>query len=431
MESFFHIEAISGIILLFAAAIALIWANSSFAPSYHALWHTPISIGIGEFTFSRSLHFWVNDALMTVFFLVVGMEIRRELYDGALSNVRQATLPIFAAIGGVIVPALIFLSFNHEPVVRNGWAVPAATDIAFAVGVLALLGKSVPNNIRILLLALAIIDDVIAILIIALFYSGGIDTYGLFVAFTGVAAVLSLQMVGIGNAWAYVAPGFAIWLGLMESGAHPTLAGVVLGMMTPVLPGRSIDRPIDTAIRAISEVAKRIHGTPGNQRTEAELAQPLKELRLAQRELVSPVTRVVQALHPWVAFGIMPLFALANAGITLQDINLTIPGGTSIMLGVIAGLVVGKPLGVMLASWIAVRTGFCKLPAQTNWRGILLIGLLGGIGFTMSIFVANLAFTDPNLLGAAKLGVLIASVLAASFGLCYGLVSARLSRKNI
>lgn len=425
LETFLHIEAVSGIILLIAAAVALIWANSSYSASYHTFWHTPISVGIGDFVFSRSLHFWINDGLMTIFFLVVGMEIRRELYDGALSNLRLASLPIIAAIGGVVAPAIIFYTINPEPVLRNGWAIPAATDIAFAVGVLALLGRSIPNVVRILLLALAIIDDVIAIIIIALFYSGGIDIYGLFVACTGIAVVLSLRMVGIGNAWAYVAPGVAIWLGLMESGAHPTLAGVVLGMMTPVLPGRSAERPIDIAIRSISEVAEYLEKNPSSRGAESELAIPLRELRLAQREMVAPVTRVVQALHPWVAFGIMPLFALANAGVTLNEIDLSVFGSTSVMLGVMGGLIIGKPLGIMLASWIAVRTNLCRLPPQASWKSMMLVGILGGIGFTMSIFVANLAFSDASLLSAAKLGVLLASVIAAIIGLAYGLLTGR------
>ena len=234
LERFLHVEAVSGIALLFAAAVALVWANSPYAHSYHALWDLPVSIGLGSFAFSQSLHFWINDGLMTVFFLVVGMEVRREIHEGALSERSQASLPVAAAVGGVVAPAAIFLALNLDPVRSQGWAVPTATDIAFAVGVLALLGRSIPRNVRVFLLALAIIDDVVAVLIIAFFYSGGLDIGGFVVAAFGVLMVLGLQRIGVGSAYPYVLPGAVVWIGLLMSGAHPTLAGVALGLMTPV-----------------------------------------------------------------------------------------------------------------------------------------------------------------------------------------------------
>ncbi len=417
IERFMHIEAVSGVTLLVAAAAALVWANSPWAATYHALWHTPLSIGIGDFVFSRSLHFWINDALMTVFFLVVGMEVRREIHYGALASVKLASLPIIAAIGGVVVPALIYVSVNSRPPLIDGWAVPTATDIAFAVGMLAILGRSVPPGVRILLLALAIIDDIAAVLIIALFYSGGLDTAGLLVAALGILAVIGLQRIGIGSAYAYILPGAVIWIGLLQTGAHPTLAGVVLGLMTPVLPGRTREPAIDAAMRAVSDCARRLSGVGGE---TGPLAQPLRELRLAQRDLQAPVVRVGAALHPWVAYGIMPLFALANAGVTLDAVDLGAPGAVAVIGGVVAALALGKPAGILLASWIAVRLGLCRLPPGVTWAGVLLMGLLAGIGFTMSIFIANLAFTDETLLAAAKLGVLLASTLAAILGLVYG-----------
>ncbi|MGV6875000.1 Na+/H+ antiporter NhaA [Pseudochelatococcus sp. B33] len=415
IERFMHIEAVSGVVLLAAAATALIWANSPWAHSYHDLWHTPVSVGIGDFVFSRSLHFWINDALMTVFFLVVGMEVRREIHDGALASLKLAALPVIAALGGVLMPALIYVTVNSSSPPVHGWAVPTATDIAFAVGILAILGKSVPGNVRILLLALAIIDDIAAVVIIALFYSGGLDPAGLLIAALGVLAVIGLQRIGIGNA--YVVPGAIVWIGLLQTGAHPTLAGVVLGLMTPVLPVRTQEPPLDIAVRAVRECVERAGMAGGD--AEA-IAKPVRDLRLAQRELLAPVTRVGAALHPWVAYGIMPLFALANAGVTLGDIDLSGPGAGAVMAGVIVALVAGKPLGIMLASWAAVRLSICHLPPQVTWAGLLLMGLLAGIGFTMSIFIANLAFTDASLLGAAKLGVLLASTLAALIGLAYG-----------
>ncbi|MGC4029865.1 MAG: Na+/H+ antiporter NhaA [Steroidobacteraceae bacterium] len=379
---FARIEAASGILLLIAAAVALVWANSPLAQSYEALWHTPLSIGLGHWVFSRPLHFWINDGLMTLFFLVVGMEIRREIHDGALATLRQAAMPLVAAMGGVVAPALIYLSLNAPAAQMRGWAVPTATDIAFAVGVLALLGRSVPVNVRIFLLALAIIDDIIAVLIIAFFYSGGLDVMGLPVAALGLITTLLFQRAGIVSAFPYCIPGALVWTGLFLSGAHPALAGVVLGLMTPVLRPRN-------------------------------------------RDLAAPVTRVQQALHPWAAFVIMPLFALANAGVTISGTDLTAASSVAVLAGVALALVAGKPLGIFTASWLMVRLGLCRLPEGVAWSGILLIGLLGGIGFTMSVFIAMLAFEEAALLAAAKLGILLGSVAAALLGLAWGWMLAR------
>ncbi|MFT4103126.1 MAG: Na+/H+ antiporter NhaA [Burkholderiaceae bacterium] len=415
LERFLHIEAASGIVLLIAAAVALIWANSPFAHGYHALWHLPVSIGIGGFTFSESLHFLVNDALMTVFFLVVGMEIRREIHEGALSDPRQASLPILAALGGVAAPALIYAALNGDPSRIHGWAVPTATDIAFAVGVLALLGRGIPAHVRIFLLALAIIDDIVAVLIIALFYSGGLDWHGFLVAGLGILAVLGLQRIGIGSALAYVLPGAVVWIGLLMTGAHPSLAGVVLGMMTPVVPLPMRERPLDGVTRAV----QRLHDHDDAQGAQG-LTAPLRQLRLAQRELLPPVVRVQMALHPWVAYGIMPVFALANAGVGMGGIDLSAAGPRWVIGSVALALVAGKPLGVVGVSWAAVRLGWCRLPPGVSWAGIWLIGLLAGVGFTMSLFIAMLAFDDEALLGAAKLGVLTGSLVAALLGLAWG-----------
>ena len=416
-ERFLHIEAVSGIVLLVAATAALIWANSPLSASYQHLWHTPLSIGVGSYVFSQSLHFWINDALMTVFFLVVGMEIRREIHEGALSDMRQAALPIAAAFGGVVVPALIYLALNFGTTRQHGWAVPTATDIAFAVGVLALLGRSIPSNVRVFLLALAIIDDIIAVLIIAFFYSGGLGYGGLAVAGIGVLGVLGLQQMGVGSAYAYVVPGAILWTGLLMTGAHPTLAGVVLGLMTPVVPVRMREQPLD----ALARIAGELTGTSGRANADPNfLKHPLRQLRLAQRELLPPVVRVQASLHPWVAYGVMPLFALANAGISLGGLDLSVGGRQWVVLGVVLALVIGKPLGVVAVSWAMVRLGWCRLPPGVSWGGIWLIGLLAGIGFTMSIFIAMLAFADEGLLEAAKLGVLLGSLIAAILGMLWG-----------
>ncbi len=417
LERFLHIEAVSGVVLLLTAAAALVWANSPWAASYHALWHAPLSFGLGPWSVSQPLHFWINDALMTLFFLVVGMEIRREIHEGALGQLRQAALPIGAALGGVLVPALIYLAFNAEGSRLQGWAVPTATDIAFAVGVLALLGRGIPGNVRVFLLALAIIDDIIAVLIIALFYSGGLQAMGFAVAGLGLLMVIGLQRIGAGSAYAYVLPGAVTWGGLLLTGAHPTLAGVVLGLMTPVLPMRLHQRPLDTLQQMLQQLREREAG--------AGALPPLRPLRVAQRELLPPVLRVQAALHPWVAYGVMPLFALANAGVSLDGLDLTAGGALWVMLGVALALLLGKPLGVVGASWLLVRLGGCQLPPGVSWGGIWLSGLLAGIGFTMSIFIAMLGFDDAALLDAAKLGVLLGSLLAALAGLGWGWIYVR------
>ena len=385
LQHFLHVEAISGVLLLFAASIALLWANSPFNHSYHDLWNLPIALRLGEFAFVRSLHFWINDALMTVFFLVVGMEIRREIHEGALSRFDQAILPVLAACGGVIVPALIYLGFNGVAGRSQGWAIPTATDIAFAVGVLALLGRSIPSNVRVFLLALAIIDDIIAVLMIALFYSGGLQLNGFIVAAVGVLLAFGLQRLGFRSALVYILPALLVWAGFLIAGVHPTLAGVVLGLITPV--------------------------------------------RSTGRETVPAVVRVEAALHPWVAYAIVPLFALANAGVDLGSIEFG--GGTQfVALGIGLALCVGKPIGVIGATWLAVRLGGCRLAPGVSWAGVCLIGLLAGIGFTMSIFIAMLAFADNQLLDAAKFGVLLGSLTSVTFGLGWGAEYAQRQRNT-
>jgi Na+:H+ antiporter, NhaA family len=415
LDRFLHTEALSGIVLLIATATALIWANSPAAHTYHELWEARVSLGVGTFSISQSVHFLVNDGLMTIFFLVVGLEIRREIHEGALATLRLAALPLAAALGGVLVPALIYSAINTEPVLRAGWAVPTATDIAFAVGVLALLGKAVPSNLRVLLLALAVIDDIAAVVVIALFYSEGVQVAGLAIAGLGIVLVLVFQRAGIRSALAYAVPGVIVWLGALQSGVHPTLAGVVLGLMTPVQLMRDRERARADGARAFDEFcaglsARDVHSLPPT----------LRLMRDVQRELLPPVTRVQMALHPWVAFVIMPMFALANAGISFSELDVSSPSARSVAVGIVAALVLGKILGIVLGSWMLVRTGLGELPHGVTWRSVALVGCLGGIGFTMAIFVAGLAFSDAQLLGAAKLGVLVASGLAGIIALSTG-----------
>jgi len=384
---FISMEATSGVVLLVAAALAFAWANSPWAHAYEQLWRLRITPGVAPGLLPvEDLHFWVNDGLMTVLFLLVGLEIRREVHDGALSDPKIATLPIVAALGGVVLPALLYVLINTDPTARRGWAIPTATDIAFAVGVLSLIARVSPA-LRLLLLTLAIIDDIVAILVIAIFYSNGLAPGGFLIVAAGVLLALAMQWLGIAAAAAYVLPGAVVWFGMLRSGVHPTLAGVLLGLLTPVTPAFGLRR-----------------------RNPALLSEE------------SPVMRVEAMLHPYVAFGIMPVFALANAGVSLQGLDLSGSVPLTIAAGVAAGLVLGKPLGISLAVLGAVRLRLCALPDGVRWPQALLLGVLGGIGFTMSIFIANLAFDDPVLLAAAKLAVLIASVVAAALGVVLGLL---------
>lgn len=415
-----RLEAFSGILLLTAAAIALLWANSPFAESYHHFWHTPFTIGFGDAIFSRPLHFWINDALMTLFFLVVGMDIRHEIHDGALSNFRAALLPLIAAVGGVLMPALIFLGINGgDATLRAGWAVPTATDIAFAVGVLALVGKGLPASIRVFLLALAILDDIAAVLIIALFYSGGLDMAGFVPVLIGIALIFGLRQLGVSGAVPYIVPGVIVWLGMLQTGAHPTLAGVLLGMLTPVHPAyRSREALIARARHAIEVFDKHEQGQASNH----SLVDSLSALGDSRRYVLPPVVHVQMALHPWVSFVVMPLFALANAGVSFGEVSFTHEGTGAVLWVTALALVAGKPLGILLASFLAIKLRLSKLPDDMDMSGLILIGLLAGIGFTMAIFVANLAFAqDAILLSAAKLGVVSGSGIAAVLGLLYGL----------
>jgi Na+:H+ antiporter, NhaA family len=422
LERFLHVEAVSGVVLLIAAAAAMLWANSAAGHSYAALWHTPVAFGFGDLVFSEPLEFWVNDGLMTIFFLVVGLEIRREMHEGALADRRAATLPIAAALGGIAVPALIYLAIARDPQLHLGWAIPTATDIAFAVGILALLGRAIPGPVRILLLAIAIIDDIAAVLIIALFYSNGFEPSGIAIALAGMGLVWLFQRIGLRAAVLYILPGAILWFGMLRAGVHPTLAGVVLGLMTPVRLIQVREKAVETATRALTSLDERAHAPLQDVR---DLAPPLRRLKEAERELLPPVTRVQIALHPWVAYGVMPLFALANAGVLLRDVDLRNATTLAVATSVFAALVLGKPIGIFAASWIAVRSGWCSLPTGVSWRALALVGCLGGIGFTMAIFIATLAFSDGELLAGAKLGIMTASSVAAITGLAFGFLFAR------
>jgi NhaA family Na+:H+ antiporter len=417
IERFLKIEASSGIVLLLAALAGLLWANSPWASAYDAVLHAKLVLGVGSAVLEPTVHFAINDGLMTIFFFVVGLEIRREIHEGELSELKKAALPIAAAVGGMIVPALIYLAFNTPAMLRRGWGVPMATDIAFAVGVLALLGPRVAPALRVLLLALAIIDDIGAIVVIALFYSAGISITGLLIAASGVLGVGVLQRFGVRRALVYVAPGIVIWAGLLHAGVHPTIAGVILGLLTPARAWFGRRGFVEAARAAVDAVEAHRRDDRHDPRG---LLEPLRDMRTANREALPPVVRLQAALHPWVAFGIMPLFALANAGVELGGFSAADGFAMTVFSGVLLGLVLGKPIGIVLASYLTVKAGLCMLPRGVSWRGVTVVGTVGGIGFTMAIFVAGLAFGDPDLLAAAKMAVLLASALAAALGWVIG-----------
>jgi NhaA family Na+:H+ antiporter len=372
-QRFFSTEAAGGIVLLACAAIALAWANSPWAPAYHHLWELPLGFGTRSIGMSLTLHEWVNNGLMAVFFFFVGLEIKREVLIGELSTRRSATLPVAAAIGGMVVPAAIYALVNRGGASAHGWGVPMATDIAFALGVLALFGSGLPSGLRVFLAALAIVDDLGAVLVIALFYTNEVRWGAVGAAAAIVAVLVGLNLAGVRRTAVYVALGVILWLFVLFSGIHATVAGVLLALTIPA--------------RA---------------RTTAE-SEP------------SLLQRMESALHGPVAFVIMPIFALANAGVPVGSGAIDAVR-TPVALGVILGLVVGKPLGIMLASFAAVRAGAAELPSGVTWRQVHGASWLGGIGFTMSLFIAGLAFEDAGVLDVAKLGVIAASALAGATG---------------
>ncbi len=397
VRDFLHVETAGGIVLLLATVAALVLANSSLGDDINDFWSTELLLlEIGDFHLEETLLHWVNDGLMAIFFFVVGLEIKRELVNGELKNPRKAALPAIAAVGGMIVPALIYFILNAGGVGADGWGIPMATDIAFAVGVMALLGDRVPGPLKVFLLTLAIVDDIGAILVIAVFYSEGISFgwLGFGVALLGL--IVAMRVARIWYTPAYVAVGVVVWIAFLESGVHATIAGVVLGLLTPAKP-----------LKSSSDVV------------ELEPSSSWSTIRSTlfdARETVPVAERLQHSIHPWSAFVILPMFAFANAGIQLSGQSLKDAASSPVALGIVLGLVVGKPVGVVVAAWIAKRSNLGDLPEGVAWPHVLGAGTLAGIGFTVSLFVAGLAFDDGDVIAEAKIGILAASALAAGLG---------------
>ena len=413
-QRFFAAESAGGLVLLACTAIALAWANSPWADAYHHLWETPVAVGAPSAGLTLSLHHWINDGLMAVFFLLVGLEIKREVLVGELASRRTAALPVVAALGGMLVPAAIYGVVNAGGAGAAGWGIPMATDIAFALGILALLGDRVPSGIRIFLAALAIADDLGAVLVIALFYTNALDWMALMGAGAVFLGLLALNAAGARRLSTYLLVGIALWVLLLSSGIHASIAGVLIALAIPARTRISEDEFLARAEASLAEF--RAADEPGaTVMTNFGHQEALHALERACDAVQAPLQRLEHALHGFVAFFIMPLFALANAGVSLSG-SLGDVLRNPVPIGIFLGLVIGKPLGIMLASFVVVRAGAADLPTGVRWRHIHGAGWLAGIGFTMSLFIAGLAFGGSGPLDDAKLGILGASVVAGLVG---------------
>jgi NhaA family Na+:H+ antiporter len=376
IRNFLRLESASGILLMVAAFLAMILANSPLASLYQGLLGTYAEVRVGSLGIEKPLLLWINDGLMAVFFLLVGLEVKREIREGQLSNISQIALPGVAATGGLVVPALIYVALNRgDPIALNGWAIPAATDIAFALGILFLLGDRVPTSLKLLLMTIAIFDDLTAIVIIAVFYSGDLSLLSLGLATGALVVLAGMNLLGVKRLAAYAIVGVLLWIFVLKSGVHATLAGVALAFAIPWQP------------------------------------------RIAGEEHHSPLHHVEHALHPYVAFGILPLFAFANAGVSLAGVSLSTLF-RSVPLGIALGLIIGKPVGVFGASWLSVKAGIAKLPERMSWRELYGVATLCGVGFTMSLFIGSLAFEHggPDYATLDRLGILTGSLVSAVWG---------------
>ena len=425
-QRFAQAEAASGVILIACAAAALVWANSPAGPGYFAFWHAPLALELGSRRVVGSPGHAINDGLMVVFFLVVGLEIKREVLSGELASPRRAALPLAAAVGGMIVPALLFTAFNSGRPGQRGWGVPMATDIAFALGVLALVGKRAPLGLKVFLAAVAIVDDLGAVLVIAVFYTDQLRLLPLAAAGGLLLLLFALNASQVRRPLVYLVVGGALWLAVLLSGVHATIAGVLLALAIP--DRRQIDA--DGFLALVRSLVKRLerHATQSQPRHHAlsahelELVETLEE---ACEAVQTPLRRLEHSLVPWVAWVIMPIFALANAGVTVGGRSPGAAAADPISLGVFLGLVLGKPMGVLAFSWLAVRLRLAALPAGVSWKALGGACLLCGIGFTMALFIADLAFDDLVRLDAAKIGVLTGSFVSAVLGLGWLLIGVR------
>jgi NhaA family Na+:H+ antiporter len=410
--NFIRVESAGGVVLLVAAVIALLWANAPFGESYESFWETHFEFSLGTFHLEETLRDLVNDGLMAIFFFVVGLEIKRELVAGDLRDPKAAALPVIAALGGMIVPALIFISFNGAGEASRGWGIPMATDIAFSIGVVSLLGRRVPVGAKLFLLALAIVDDIGAIAVIAIFYTDVLLFGYLGGAIGGLVLVAVAQRVGIRSMTFYFPVALMTWYCLLESGVHATIAGVALGMLTPVRSMYSDRQYHDRTTRILDRYDFDKAAPRGAERVDHDAL----EISKIARESVSPLDRLETSLHPWSSFVIVPIFALANAGVRFAGLDLVEAATHPVSLGVMFGLFAGKIVGISLFAWLAVKFRFAVLPRLAGWTHIVGLAAIAGIGFTVSLFVTGLAYDSALLADRAKIGIFVGSFAAGLVG---------------
>ncbi len=410
VQKFIHTEGVGGWLLLAAAVVAILWVNSPWSAWYTRLWEAEISFNLGFLHLEKSLQHWINDFLMAIFFFLVGMEIKRELVLGELRTAKRALLPVIAAFGGMAVPAFLYYALNYGTTASSGWGIPMATDIAFALGLLAMI-KGVPVELKVFLLALAIVDDIGAIVVIAIFYSGTVSLMSLFIGVLLLGGILALRRASVQNSLPYVVLGLFFWICVLNSGIHATIAGVILGLLVSTQP--AIDHEaFALAAPAHFEAFRQAHEEGDEYLAECELGAIEGMTALTD----PPVERITARLHSWVAFLILPIFALSNAGVVLSITSLRQALAAKVAWGVAAGLVLGKPLGILAFSWIAVKLRIVELPEHFTWRLLAGVGTLAGIGFTVSIFITGLAFEMDAMVAQAKIATLAASAFAGLLG---------------
>ncbi len=416
LEEFIHRQTTSGILLMVCAVIALVVANSPLHEGYQHFLHEELAIRFGGREFSLTIHHWINEALMALFFFVMGLELKRELLVGELSSLQQALLPIFAAVGGMLIPALGYFAFNPSGPDAKGWGVPMATDIAFAIGALSLLGSRIPKSLLTFLIALAIVDDLGAVAVIALFYTAELDLVALFYAVVCTLVLVAFNLAGVRRPIPYAAVGALLWAAMLTSGIHATIAGIVVAFVIPIRPKFHPITFIERLSGNIREMQKAIVDNPDiihNNRLRGLVVSLGNGARLAQ----APAQRLEHGLHLPVAYIIIPIFALANAGIPINFGEIGSVLADPVTLGITCGLLLGKPVGIAGFTWLALKLGLSKLPEDLSMMHVMGVGLLGGIGFTMSIFIADLGFAGrPEALLAAKTGILLASAIAGIGG---------------
>lgn len=426
----FHSSTKAAAFMLLAAIVALVVANTAFYDQFYAFWHTEVGFFFGEATAEMSLAHVINDIFMAVFFLLVGLEIKYEMTVGELTNIRQALLPIVAAFGGVFFPIVIYLIFNAtNPDTAHGWGVPTATDIAFALGIMALLGNRVPNGIRVFLSTLAVADDIIAILVIAVFYGQSPSAFWLIAAAVVFIALIVMNRRHVYSLTPYILVGIVLWYCVFMSGVHSTIAGVLLAFAIPSGSRVNLKSFISWSGNRIKE-AKELYEPNDPVIGQKDYIKTVSSLSRVARQVVPPATCLENKLYPWVYFAILPLFALTNADVSFVDGSLGNIFADPALYGVFFGLLLGKPIGIMLFSFIIVKTKLASLPEHANWGHMFGAGILGGVGFTMAIFVANLAFDDPAIVTTAKLAILSASLIAGVVGFLVLFVQANAARKK-